>query len=272
MFGKNNTTTFGSPKSNSIYKEIRNYVIGQHTLSVMNAFENNNLDHSDPLFVDDCKQNLLHLAVKMNNANLTKYFLNHNVSKYEKNIFGETPIDIAVKNRNMEIISMLFGTDQLEMYIKKNKILENDKEDLGSKYTNLIATNNKIKKESVVLSAEIDRITNKYDEMRVANANNIAISKHLQKCLDNEKQRYNSKVSDYNAVESDYRRMKLERDNLMDDYRKVDNEKKTLKRKADESLVLDSNLKKMKTELSSLTNENNTLKQINSTLRNNMRK
>lgn len=272
MFGNNNNKSYGFTTQETIHEKIRNEVIAHHTLNVINAFDKYKMDHSDEKFIDDCGNNLLHLATKFNNLNLTKYLLDNNVSKYEKNIFDETAFSIAMKNGNTEIVKMFCGTDQLEMYIKKNKILENKIDEMGDKYTNMITINDKLKKESVALTKHFDNLTDKFDEMRAENTNFKMENNVLRKNAENDKKRYTSKVTDCMAAENDYKRMKIERDNLLDDLKKFDGERKTLKRKADESIELSNNFKKLKDEKNILINENNELRIINKNLMDTMRK
>ena len=62
----------------------------------------------------------LHLAVKDNNEEFVKYFLNKNFSPNEQNNFGDTPLHFAMQLKNKQIIKLLIN-DGGNAWIKNNK-------------------------------------------------------------------------------------------------------------------------------------------------------
>ena len=68
-------------------------------------------DEAFDLDSNECKDeygnSLLHIAVSSNNIELVAHLVEINMRKDHKNNFGETPVDIALKNRNLNIIKIL---------------------------------------------------------------------------------------------------------------------------------------------------------------------
>ena len=84
----------------------------------------NSKEEDDIIDVNDYRdQNLnsnLHLAVKNNNEEFVKYFLNKNYNPNEKNIFGDTPLHYAMEMKNKNIIKLLMD-DGGDITLKNKK-------------------------------------------------------------------------------------------------------------------------------------------------------
>ena len=76
-----------------------------------NLFSENDKKEVDIIDITNSKDNNLnnnlHLAVKENNEEFVKYFLDKNFSPNEQNIFGETPLHYAMQLKNKNIIELL---------------------------------------------------------------------------------------------------------------------------------------------------------------------
>ena len=76
-----------------------------------NLFPENDKKDQDIIDINDYKDNNLnnnlHLAVKENNEDFVKYFLDKNFSPNEQNKYGETPLHYAMKLKNKNIIEIL---------------------------------------------------------------------------------------------------------------------------------------------------------------------
>ena len=194
MFGNNNNNNnnknFNVSNINpNVYDEIILDTLNSHTLSVMNLLDKNNISLDDEKLIDSSNQNLLHLSVKTKNVMLTEFLLDKKLDKNKKNIFGETPIDIAFKDQNREMVEKLYGVDKLNFHIQANKRLE----------------------------SKFDELDRNYQKFLVINSNLTAENTVLKKRLDNEIKTNKRKTEECFAVENDYKRMKIERDNVIDD-------------------------------------------------------
>lgn len=83
----------------------------------------NSREEDDIIDVNDYRDedlnSKLHFAVKDNNEEFVKYFLNKNFSPNEKNKFGDTPLHLAMQLKNKQIIKLLID-DGGDVTIKNN--------------------------------------------------------------------------------------------------------------------------------------------------------
>jgi ankyrin repeat protein len=113
---------FGSNKGK--YEEIIEATLKAQTLTVHHLLEKYNVKPTDSNLVDKSNQNLLHMSVRAQNPILVEYLMENNVSHTAKNIFGETAMDIAIKNNDTHIVELLCGSKQIESLKKSCKKLE----------------------------------------------------------------------------------------------------------------------------------------------------
>ena len=74
---------------------------------VMTMINCNNINVNNNQLADDYKQNLLHIAVKNYHYEFAKFLIKKKIDKSKKNIFNETPLDIAIKNHDTKMIEIL---------------------------------------------------------------------------------------------------------------------------------------------------------------------
>lgn len=151
MFGKNNNNSDDGNNftkdyliSQAKYDEIINATLSSQTLYVMELLDKNNIEPTNSNLVDKSKQNLLHLAVRTKNYMLAEYLIEKKVSQSAKNIFGETPVDIAMKNNDTRMVELLYDVNKINNYKQLYEKLEDKCDDLRYNYNTLLSENTKL--------------------------------------------------------------------------------------------------------------------------------
>lgn len=119
---------------------IRN-TLQSNTNHVKNLITRNNINITNNAIVDEFGQNLLHITSRTKNYELAKYLVSCNVDKNKKNIFGESSVDVAMKNHDREMLDILLNNDEMMRYKNENVRLINRVDDLESNNKKLIETN-----------------------------------------------------------------------------------------------------------------------------------
>lgn len=135
--------------------EIMNAAIESETILVMNLLEKYDIEPSNQYLTDKSQQNLLHIAVKTKNYMLTEFLIEKNVVQ-DKNIFGETPLNIAMKNSDSRMIELLYEVNKINNYKQLNTKLEVKYDDLQFSYNRISYVNDQLRTENNNL-----KITNK---------------------------------------------------------------------------------------------------------------
>lgn len=143
-----------------IYNKRTDYAI-----RILEKFTNiNNSEFTDLT----TKDTLLHLAVRTKNTSFIKYLLDRGINKDVTNVLSETPLDIAIKNQNVEIIKMLVHTnvdpeykklqEELETEKRNHKRKREDYDDLQFKTVILESENKKLKEENTKLTKDNEEL------------------------------------------------------------------------------------------------------------------
>ena len=159
-FTKNNMVTQGK------YDEIMNEALGSQTLSVINSLETNNINPTNINLVDKSKQNLLHLACKTKNYMLAEYLINKNVSHKVKNLFNETALDIAIKNGDVQMIGLLYGTSNIDNYKLSILKLEDKCNDFKLNIEMVMGINCKLEREKMEACEQLNNVTRTNKRLR----------------------------------------------------------------------------------------------------------
>jgi hypothetical protein len=150
---------FGSNKNAEIIKATYH----AQNLKVYNLLDENNIKPSSKNLVDEMKQNLLHIAVRGRNYVLVEYFVDNDVSQTDKNIFNETPLDIAIKNNDKEMVELLCGHGKLENHKKTIKKLEDKCDDYRMNYEKVASINFDLKTQVESFNKSNQRLREVYD-------------------------------------------------------------------------------------------------------------
>ena len=136
-------------------EEIMDAAVESKTVLAMNLLENYDIEPSNRLLMDKSQQNLLHIAAKTKNYMFAEFLVEKGVSQ-DKNIFGETPLDIAMKNSDSRMIQLLYEVNKVGTFKQSIKKLEDKCDDLRYNFERVSTINDQLKTENTNL-----KITNK---------------------------------------------------------------------------------------------------------------
>lgn len=110
-----------------IQEELRQSIIKSTLQSktniVIDLIQKHNINVNNFYLNDDCGQNLLHLCVRTKNYDLARYLINKKIDKQKRNMFNETPYDIALKNGDLKMIEVLLeSNDNSYMQIENKRL------------------------------------------------------------------------------------------------------------------------------------------------------
>ncbi len=163
-FGNNSSPPRTFIKSPSILTrakcdEIMDAAIDSNTNLVKQLLEYGYYKPSDSLLINKSKDNLLHLAVRTKNYMLVEYLLENNVQQ-TKNIFGETPSDIAMKNGDNKMMGLLLEVYKVNELKQTNKNLTYDNEAKEMALHNMTADTLKLKVNNESLQFSVNNLKN----------------------------------------------------------------------------------------------------------------
>lgn len=180
LFSRNNMfNLFNTTKTLTIDEKINlkygliEDVINLRNRSVIDKLKNVNIN--DSLLLDDSRQNLLHITTKMDNNYLTRELVGLGMDKYQKNIYGETPLDIAIQKHNTELIKLFIDTtnpffkQEIDYLTSENKRLQEKNDYLEKDNRKLLDCNenltSKYNSTIIKLSTESNTKRKLYDDL-----------------------------------------------------------------------------------------------------------
>ncbi|AYV78801.1 MAG: hypothetical protein Edafosvirus34_11 [Edafosvirus sp.] len=174
------TTTDNSPKSLFNYVTTKNLSSLKCCLSSKQSDEINNIR-------DEYNNNLLHIAITVEDTSIIKYLMEKGIDKYKKNVHNLSPWDLAVRSHNQTIIQSLIDThlsafeeikkelklirDTSEQYKLLNKQLQTSSEIMTNKYNVMYRDWNLVVAEVTILKNQNKRLRDECDT--VTNENNV---------------------------------------------------------------------------------------------------
>lgn len=170
---------FGSNKNVEILKATLN----SQNLKVYNLLDENKIKPSSKNLIDDMKQNLLHIAVRTKNYVLVEYLVDNDVSQTDKNVFNETPLDIAIKNNDKEMVELLCGHGNVEHHKKTIKKLEDKCDDYKMNFERVGSMNFELKNQVESFTKSNKRLRDIYDTVNnQLKSEHDTYTKTLQTC------------------------------------------------------------------------------------------
>ncbi len=182
--------------------EIMDAAVDSNTFLVKQLLENGNFKPSDSLLVNKAKDSLLHLAVRTKNYGLVEYLLENNVTQ-TKNVFGETPADIAMKNGDSKMMGLLLEVYKVNELRQTNRNLTYDNEAKGMALHNMTADTLKLKVNNESLQFSVNNL-----KSQVQNTEST-----LKRLRDNN-----------DVTEREFKKLKLDHTQLTNDYVKLTND------------------------------------------------
>jgi ankyrin repeat protein len=137
--------------------------LNKQTSTLINSLKRHNMDLLKSDLRDECTQNLLHIAARTRNYELAEYLISAGINKQARNLFGEMPLDIAVKNHDIKMLVILFEERHLVNYKNDNARLIQRVSDMDTNNGLLIDANKDLTIKNGVLSVQLnnERTTNK---------------------------------------------------------------------------------------------------------------
>lgn len=192
---------FGSTIEEDIKHSLIRNAYSQNTSNTKNLILKHRINVTNNNLVDECEQNLLHIAAKTKNYELANYLIANGINKNKKNIFNETPFDIAMKNGDQKMLEILFDQESNLRFKTQNAILNGKVSDLESNNVKLINANK---------------------ELTMRNS-----SLHIM--LDEEKKSNKRKADDYSLYQFENKKLKVENAQLKSDNTSLTETVKTLR-------------------------------------------
>lgn len=166
--------------------------LNKQTGSVTSSLERHNIDLLKKDLRDECDQNLLHIAARTRNYELAEYLISAGINKQARNLFGEMPLDIAIKNQDIKMLVILFEEQHLVTYKNDNVRLIQKVCDMDTNNKLLIDANKDLTIKNGVLNVQLnnERTTNKRKldeyEVDIRDAKRLKIENQNLKVNNNE--------------------------------------------------------------------------------------
>ena len=146
--------------STIIQEDVKNTIIKNalksNTNCVRSDLEKYNIDVNNSNLVDDCAQNLLHIAARTKNYELARYLISRKIDKTKINLFNETPKAIALKNNDVQMFEIIMDYDSLSYCKIENIKLNGRITDLELNNAKLIDTNKDLTLKNDVLVLQLE--------------------------------------------------------------------------------------------------------------------
>ncbi len=128
-------------EKNQVKNDIFSAVFNGQTDRVLELLNKFNINLND---YNDCyANNLLHIAVNAGNLELARQLIFRKINKDATNIFGHSSLDLAIKNNNKNLISLLINNGLDINFLKnENSRLQNDILNMNEINNKLLEANN----------------------------------------------------------------------------------------------------------------------------------
>jgi ankyrin repeat protein len=153
LFSNNNTNMTMRDK----FEVAVNYIIARN-LTSLKSFLSRNYCLQDPKFTDYYQNNLLHIAVVVEDLEIVNYLVSIDVSFTQQNKFKQSPKSLAVKFSNAAIIEIFANKEKIALKTtvvtleKEVKTLKRNVDTLYGENTVLDNNNKRLKTDNIFLT------------------------------------------------------------------------------------------------------------------------
>ena len=198
--------------------EIMNAMLNFDTSLVIQSLKNGKFNPSDSLLMNNYKENLLHLAVRTKNYKLADFLLENNVEQ-KQNIFGETPINIAMKNYDNKMAEMLLVNNKINELKKMNSDLKLENSKINESIKIIAVNASKIQNDNKILESSVKRLNEELEQTK---------SSSLKRLRDFEETEEKFKKS-FKKLKTDHEELKVIHQTLIENNKILENNITTLR-------------------------------------------
>ena len=127
--------------------------------ALTSLISSHNIDINDSIYLDEYQNTLLHQAVLHKADNVIEYLMKQ-IDLEKQNQFGETPLDLAIKNHHTKIVKQLTESTKLKednVYLKsENKRLDEKVKTLESNNSKLLDANKSLTMKNNYLQIQLE--------------------------------------------------------------------------------------------------------------------
>ena len=182
-FNNNKSTVITIEEKKSHREHLFIDTIQKNNDRVIDRIKRYNLDVNDDFYLDDCQQNLLHITTRTGNIHLTQQLINIGMNLEKRNIFGETPLDIAIQRNDSAIVKCLLKEENGSL-AKENQVLNQENRYLTQENSRLITKNKEYELNNKRLFDSNKDLTNKFNANLIILQNEQTKNKRLCDDLD----------------------------------------------------------------------------------------
>jgi len=198
--------------------EIMNAMLNFDTSLVIQSLKNGKFNPSDSLLMNNYKDNLLHIAARTKNYKLADFLLENNVEQ-KRNIFGETPINIAMKNYDNKMAEMLLVNNKINELKKMNSDLKLENSKINESIKIIAVNASKIQNDNKILESSVKRLNEELEQTK---------SSSLKRLRDFEETEEKFKKS-FKKLKTDHEELKVIHQTLIENNKILENNITTLR-------------------------------------------
>lgn len=184
------------PWSNTTKEEERNlavhnmfYYTSRNSMKVCTLIKKYEFNLNSSECKDEYDNTLLHIVANSRNIKLAKQLILLGCQKHHTNLYGEKPVDIALKNNNLDMIKVLVDLEVDSFLQERIEALEKEREalliDLTTVQEELNTRKRKACDDCAVKERDLKKMRTDYDNLTKTNNKLSTDNTDLKKTVDN---------------------------------------------------------------------------------------